>query len=237
MLSGTLRQIVLISDGRSNRGYSPVNAALNACCNGIRVNAIGILDTGHLGLAGRGEMSRIAAAGGGMCRFISMDNLAYTISSITQQAVRCAVERELNRRLTAQVGTGLAGISPAGREALIPVLTKMEEEAKLDLALVIDTSGSMEKKRRLLEKGLLDLILSLSSRKGTVNLAIIRYPGKVGYADLIKPLNGNNSLTAGVLRRISFGGLTPTGPAIAAAAAILTCSHINEGETGVVVTT
>ena len=40
-----LKQIILISDGQSNRGLNPVEAAKLALSKDIRVNTIGIVDT------------------------------------------------------------------------------------------------------------------------------------------------------------------------------------------------
>lgn len=44
MNKGTLQQILLITDGCSNRGVSPIESAREAFASGVVVNVIGVLD-------------------------------------------------------------------------------------------------------------------------------------------------------------------------------------------------
>lgn len=59
-----MRQILLITDGCSNVGVSPVVAAAHAKEEGITVNVIGVVDQGELGMLGAEEIREIAEAGG-----------------------------------------------------------------------------------------------------------------------------------------------------------------------------
>lgn len=59
-----MKQILLITDGCSNVGVSPVIAAAQAHTEGVTVNVIGVVDQGELGMLGTEEIREIAAAGG-----------------------------------------------------------------------------------------------------------------------------------------------------------------------------
>ncbi len=60
-----MKQIILITDGCSNVGISPVIAAAHAKAEGIVVHVVGIADTGEIGDLGAVEIHEIAQAGGG----------------------------------------------------------------------------------------------------------------------------------------------------------------------------
>lgn len=222
MLSKNIsKQIVVITDGRSNRGKNPVEAARAARQHGITVNAIGVLDAGRLGMQGRTEVEGIAAGGGGTAYFAAAEKICYTLQTITLQATRQQAELMLNQRIMSVTGAGLTDLSPDKRSSLVSLLMKMEEEIEMYLVLVLDTSGSMIRKRTAVEESLTDLIMGLSRRPGQVKLGIIQFPGPGGNGSLLKPLNSDNLLTSRLLRGMNYGGTTPTGPAIEAAIGIL----------------
>lgn len=60
-----MKQILLITDGCSNVGASPVMAAAHALQEGITVNVAGVIDYGTIGELGSLEIAEIAKAGGG----------------------------------------------------------------------------------------------------------------------------------------------------------------------------
>ena len=78
-----MRQIIMITDGCSNAGTSPVVAAAHAQAEGIVVNVIGILDHGDLGKRGAEEVEAIAKAGGGISRLVLSRQLSQTVQQIT----------------------------------------------------------------------------------------------------------------------------------------------------------
>ena len=63
-----MKQILLVTDGCSNVGVSPVVAAAQAYAAGITVNVVGIVDQGDLVEFGTTEIEEIAKAGGGLSR-------------------------------------------------------------------------------------------------------------------------------------------------------------------------
>lgn len=60
-----MKQILLITDGCSNVGISPVIAAAQAKAEGIVVNVIGLLNEHEIDEMGADEIQEIARAGGG----------------------------------------------------------------------------------------------------------------------------------------------------------------------------
>lgn len=229
MLSGIIKQIIVITDGHSNKGGCPVVAAGRAWKAGLAVSAIGILDSGRLGDKGAAEVSGIAKAGGGIHHFVAVQELAYSISCITVQAAQITVQQLADRKLRQLTGMSLQQLPPAVRGKILPHLALQVEELEIHLALVLDTSGSMLKKRAELENSIKDLAVSLDSRKGPVKLAIIQYPGPSGQGTILKPLNRDNSITLEVLQQMVYGGLTPTGPAIDLAVDLLSAGKCNKG--------
>jgi len=218
---GILKQIILVTDGHSNKGGSPIDAAYRAGEQGITVNAIGILDAGRLGRLGREEVLQIAGAGGGICHFTSTENLGSTVHSITVQATRYSIELFVNQHLQKIEGTDLHNISPARRGKIIPILTKLEDELELHLALVIDASGSMANKSSQVKQSLQDFLLSLKARRGLVKFAVVQFPGPIRDTAILKQLHSENHPAGGLFQSIRYGGLTPTGPAIDTAVNLL----------------
>jgi len=216
-----LKQIIVITDGHSNQGRDPIDAAREAKEYGITVNAVGVLDTGWMGSRGRQEVEGIAHVGGGVCQFTAAEDLGQTIYTVTTQLTRSYSQLIFNRQLRQKTGAGLTSLSPAQRAALVPLLMKLEEEIEMDVVLVLDTSGSMIKKKLALEESLAEMMICLGHRMGTVKLAIVQFPGPAGNGCLIKPWQLNNARTSLILRAVTFGGPTPTGPAIEAAVTLL----------------
>ncbi|WP_418791352.1 VWA domain-containing protein [Phosphitispora sp. TUW77] len=209
--------IIVVTDGHSNKGEDPVMAALRAWQAGITVSTIGICDTGRLGCRGRDEVQRIAEAGGGDCYFAVTGDLAYTMHTLTTEAVRSYAEHTLNRHLRQILGVELKNMPPVIRAKILPVLRHMEDNLPLKLMLLVDTSGSMKPKRNALYQSIRDMLVSLAAHRGPVSLGIIRFPGTKSEAAFIKKPDWDNAFTSSLLQTLSFQGITPTGPAITAA--------------------
>lgn len=234
MLSGIMKQMIVITDGHSNQGGSPVAAAERAWKAGIAASAVGILDSGQLGIKGAAEIKQIAKAGGGSYSFVTVRDLAHTLTCITVQATQAAVRQLADRKLLELAGKSLNQLPPAVRSTILPYLAQKEEALEVHLALVVDTSGSMLEKRAELENSIKELLFNLDNRRGPVKLAVIQYPGISGDGVLIKPLHIDNGVTLQVLQQMVYGGFTPTGPAIDLAAGVLSGSGDIKGSNLVV---
>lgn len=94
-----LKQIILITDGCSNVGISPVVVAAQAQLEGIVVNVIGIVNDGELGERGAAEIEEIARAGGGISRIVSPRRLAQTVQMMTHKTVMHTIRGIVNQQL------------------------------------------------------------------------------------------------------------------------------------------
>ncbi|HLS66787.1 MAG TPA: hypothetical protein VK029_07345 [Pseudogracilibacillus sp.] len=232
MEKGTLRQILLITDGCSNRGESPVQCAKRAYENGITVNVIGILDESESYVNhSLQEVELIAEAGGGVSQVIYKEDLSRTVQAVTRQAMNETLQGFVHKELANIFGTerSLEEIEPDKRGEVIEVVEKLGETCNLEVLLLIDTSASMHDKLPTVKDALFDLSLNLEARLGDNLFAIYQYPTEHGTIGLIQDwVQKIDSITA-LFPHLVSGGITPTGPAIREATEKLQALH-NRGE-------
>src|SRR5690606_28010446 len=148
-----LKQLLLITDGCSNTGVNPVVAAAHAAESGITVNVIGVVEQGEIGRNGALEAEAIAQAGGGMCRIVSIRDVAQTVQMMTRktvtQTIQQAVEKELKRTFAVD---SVEQLSPVKRAHVVKVMDDLGESVSLRVCLLIDTSASMKPKLHSLEE-------------------------------------------------------------------------------------
>lgn len=205
---GTIRQIVVITDGQANAGGSPVDAARAAFAGGVTVSTIGILDGGHLGERGRREVEAVSAAGGGVANCVTTPDLSRTLHAVTWQVTQCTLNAVIDQELKKIAGVPLAELPPEKRSGVVDLMAGLADGLDLQLALLLDTSASMAGKMPAMLKSVQDLSLSLAERKGGTNIIVARYPGK---SKLLEVLARGADFCWNELRP---AGRTPTGPAI-----------------------
>lgn len=157
----TIQQILVVTDGCSNIGADPVEAATQARRQGIVVNVIGVLDGGVNGKPGYAEAMSIADAGGGMCRVVQPTELSATAQMMTHQTMQMALAQIVNKELMQSLGKTTEDLPPAERSRIMQVVDTLEEEIGLRLVVAIDTSASMRDKLPMVREALTDLALSL----------------------------------------------------------------------------
>ncbi|MBN2981256.1 MULTISPECIES: VWA domain-containing protein [Cohnella] len=212
-----MKQILLITDGGSNVGESPVVAAAQAYAEGIVVNVAGVVDDGAIGEHGAAEIAEIARAGGGMSRIVATPQLSGTVQMMTRKTVAATVQQAVNHELRQLFGVGsVAELPPAKRAEVVRVMEEIGETAELRVALLIDASASMRPKLSAVEEAIRDLSLSLQAREGNSLAAVFHFPGEfgdeacvmdsgwTGAVDRIRMLSG----------KLKMRGTTPTGPAL-----------------------
>lgn len=216
--SGIIRQMIIITDGRSNIGINPVEAAAKAKAAGITVSAIGIIDNEGKGEEDVMEVEAISKAGGGLADYCYLQDLGMTLQAMTQKTVNHTLECIVSKQLKNIIGEDITNIEPQSRMKIVEFVENYGDRVDLLYAIVLDTSKSMTNKLETAKKCILDLMEALKNRKGVSRLALISYPGD----------NGNSINIAcdfttdiGVLREglklLKARGGTPTGPAIEAA--------------------
>ncbi|WP_138496113.1 vWA domain-containing protein [Paenibacillus pinistramenti] len=213
-----MKQILLITDGCSNVGQSPVMAASFARQEGITVNVVGIIDYGTIGEMGAQEIQEIARAGGGMSRLADTRQLSRTMQMMTRKTVVQTIQQAVNKELKQILGNhqSLESLSPAKRSEVVEVMDELTETSPLDVALLIDVSASMKPKLAAVEEAIRDLMLSLGAREGSSRIAVFHFPGSHGDEACVQDLGWTSDLesTRSLFQRLVMKGATPTGPAL-----------------------
>jgi Ca-activated chloride channel family protein len=212
-----MNQILLITDGCSNVGESPVVAAAQAYAEGIVVNVAGVVDGGDMGEHGAAEIAEIARAGGGMSRIVSSVQLSRTVQMMTRQTVVGTIRQAVNQELRQLFGVESVGeLPPPKRAEVVRMMEDLGETAKLKVALLIDASASMKPKLHAVEEAIRDLTLSLQARVGESAAAVFHFPGEDGREACVMdcPWTDSTERIGALFRRIRIGGTTPTGPAL-----------------------
>ncbi|MEW9702468.1 hypothetical protein [Paenibacillus sp. SI8] len=213
-----MKQILLITDGCSNVGVSPVIAAAQAHAEGITVNVIGVVDQGELGMLGSEEIREIAAAGGGMSRIVNSGHLSQTVQMMTRKTVASTIQQAVGKELQHILGTTqLEQLPPHQRAEVVQVIDNMSETSSLRVALLIDASASMRPKLAAVREAIHDLLLSLRARAGKSELAVFHFPATKNRDEEVEmDLDWTNELAKldKMFYKINMKGTTPTGPAL-----------------------
>ncbi|WP_019914467.1 VWA domain-containing protein [Paenibacillus sp. HW567] len=212
-----MKQILLITDGCSNVGESPVMAAAHARQEGITVNVVGVVDYGTIGELGSREIADIAKAGGGLSRIVGTPQLSQTIQMMTRKTVVQTIQQAVNKEVQKILGEGsLEELPPLQRSQVVTVVDELTETSPLRLALLIDASASMKPKLGAVEDAIRDLALSLEAREGRSEIAVFHFPGRSGSEEAVLDMDWtqNVSQVRSLFSKLKMRGATPTGPAI-----------------------
>ncbi|WP_379137025.1 hypothetical protein [Paenibacillus sp. sgz500958] len=212
-----MKQILLITDGCSNVGESPVMAAAHALQEGITVNVVGVVDYGTIGELGRREIENIAKAGGGLSRIVGTPQLAQTMQMMTRKTVVQTIQQAVNKEVKKILGDGsLEDLPPLQRSQVVTVIDDLTESSPLRIALLIDASASMKPKLAAVEDAIRDLALSLEAREGSSQIAVFHFPGRDSSEDIMLDADWTSDLSGirSLFSRLRMRGATPTGPAI-----------------------
>lgn len=212
-----MKQIMLITDGCSNVGESPVMAAALARQEGITVNVVGVVDYGTIGELGSIEIEEIARSGGGMSRLTGTEKLAQTMQMLTRKTVVQTIQQAVGKELKQILGeSSVEVLPPEQRAEVVEVIDELSENSPLQVALLIDASASMKPKLAAVEEAIRDMMLSLGARKGSSQLAVFHFPGAHSGEDAVLDIGWTSNLGSArsIFQRLMMRGATPTGPAI-----------------------
>lgn len=213
-----MRQIILITDGCSNVGISPVIAAAHAFAEDIVVNVVGVVDEGEIGSRGREEIEEIARAGGGLSRLVPIVHLAKTMQMMTRKTVVHTVQQAVQKELRQIFGNApITALPPDDREKVVELIDDMAETSPLQVALLVDASASMKPKMKAVEDAIRDLLISLQARAGKSEISVFHFP-KFGGEDeeIVMDLHWTRDLAkiGNLFYKLNMKGTTPTGPAL-----------------------
>ncbi|NQX49573.1 hypothetical protein HQN87_30175 [Paenibacillus tritici] len=226
-----MKQILLITDGCSNVGESPVLAAAHARQEGITVNVVGVVDYGTIGELGSREIADIARSGGGISRIVGTPQLAQTIQMMTRKTVVQTIQQAVNKEVQKILGeSSLAELPPQQRSQVVTVVDELTETSPLRIALLIDASASMKPKLGAVEGAIRDLALSLEAREGRSEIAVFHFPGRSSSEDAMLDMDWtrNVSEVRSLFSRLKMRGATPTGPAIFKVLEHYRCDRLEE---------
>ncbi|WP_100011858.1 VWA domain-containing protein [Lentibacillus sediminis] len=217
MRKGTLKQILLLTDGCSNKGEDPALAAAVAYEQGIAVNVIGILEDEQTEQPeGLKEVEDIALSGGGVSQLVYPEVLSQTVQMVTKQAMTQTLQGFVNKELKQILGSegSMEELEPEKRGEIMEAVEDMGETCDLEVLVLVDTSASMSNKLPTVKEALIDLSISLNARIGRNRFSIYSFPGK--RKDIQKVLDWSPKLDdiSSVFPKLTSGGITPTGPAI-----------------------
>ncbi|WP_335872110.1 vWA domain-containing protein [Bacillus sp. 2205SS5-2] len=216
MKQGTLKQVLLITDGCSNSGGDPVAMAALAKEQGISVNVIGVMENDVIDEKSMEEIEGIALSGGGVSQIVYAQQLSQTVQMVTRKAMTQTLQGVVNKQLKQILGqsASMEELPPEKRGEVMEVVDELGESVDMEVLILVDTSASMKHKLPTVKEALLDLSLSLNARMGENKFSLFVFPGKK--QDVEKLLDWTpklESLTS-VFSKLSSGGITPTGPAL-----------------------
>lgn len=219
MKKGTLKQILLLTDGCSNKGEDPSAVAALAYQQGITVNVIGILDDDQTESPdGLQEVEDIAESGGGVSQIVYSESLSQTVQMVTRQAMTQTLQGFVNKELRQILGAGqtMEDLDPERRGEIMEVVEDLGETSDLEVMVLVDTSASMSSKLPTVKESLIDLSISLNSRIGRNRFCIYSFPGKRKEIEKVFDWSPRLDSISAVFPKLTSGGVTPTGPALRA---------------------
>lgn len=215
------RQVILITDGESNVGINPIDAAKEGYEKGVTISTIGIIDNTNTEKP-LNEIKDIAEAGGGIWEITNIKNLSTALTMVTAKSVHKTIEEAVNKELKQIVGTGLDEIHPESRVKITDMIDKLGDEINIKVCIVVDSSSSMTNKISMAKKSIVNLLRILKQRKGTTEISVISYPGKnKDQYEIICEFTDDVDIVEKSLDKINIGGNTPTGAAIQNAVQLL----------------
>jgi Ca-activated chloride channel family protein len=222
MEKGTLRQILLITDGCSNEGEDPVAMAALSKEQGINVNVIGVVEDDTIGERGLKEIENIALSGGGISQVVYAKQLSQTVQMVTRKAMTQTIQGVVNSELQQILGKeeDMEDLPPEKRGEVMEVVDELGETIDLEVLIMVDTSASMKAKLPTVQEALIDLSISLNARIGANLFSLYTFPGKKKDIEKVLDWNPQIDSISKIFPKLSSGGITPTGPAIQHA---LTC--------------
>ncbi len=214
---GTIKQILLITDGCSNKGEDPAATAALANQQGITVNVIGIMEDFHTEESeGLQEVEEIALSGGGVSQLVYKQSLSQTVQMVTKQAMTQTLQGFVNKELKQILGSeqSMEDLDPEKRGEIMEVVEDMGETCDLEVLVLLDTSASMADKLETVKEALIDLSLSLNARIGRNRFSIFSFPGKRKDMEKVFDWSPRLDSISTIFPKLTSGGITPTGPAI-----------------------
>lgn len=216
MKKGTIKQMLVITDGGSNTGEDPIAMAALAREQGITVNVIGVIEENVIDEQSMKEIEGIAMSGGGVSQIVYAQELSQTVQMVTRQAMTQTLQGVVNKELQQILGSRvqMEDLPPEKRGEVMEVVDELSETVDLEVLVLVDMSASMKNKLPTVKEALLDLSLSLNARIGDNMFSIFLFPGKKKDVEKLLDWTPKLESMSTIFPKLTAGGITPTGPAI-----------------------
>ncbi len=231
MGKGTIRQILLITDGCSNQGEDPVRVSEQIAQQGISVNVIGVMEDDQTeNPTGLAEVNEIAQAGNGVSRIVYAEELSETVQMVTQKAMTQTIQGYVSQELKGIFGKEMReeDLPPDTKEEVQEIVEELGETVDLQVLILIDTSASMQDKMSAVRESLNDMVISLKSRMGSYYFSIYQFPTRRKITKQLLSWTNRGADIAKVFPKLATGGITPTGSALKEAVKIFDQEVIGE---------
>lgn len=216
MKKGTIKQMLVITDGGSNTGEDPIAMAALAREQGITLNVIGVMEENVIDEQSMKEIEGIAMSGGGVSQIVYAQELSQTVQMVTRQAMTQTLQGVVNKELQQILGSRvqMEDLPPEKRGEVMEVVDELSETVDLEVLVLVDMSASMKNKLPTVKEALLDLSLSLNARMGDNMFSIFLFPGKKKEVEKLLDWTPKLESMSTIFPKLTAGGITPTGPAI-----------------------
>ncbi len=229
-LEPMVKQIILVTDGESNTGGNPIEAAVRAKASNITVNTIGILSQRNQQESSFEEIVGIAQAGGGNYQLTYIDDLSRTIQSISYKTVSTTIQEAVGKQLQQILGKGLNEIPPEARSSILDYIDTYSDEVAVCCCLLLDCSGSMLSKIQAARHSIIDMLYSIKERSGSYKIALMGFSSEAdGYCQLLHGFDDSAQQLERNLYKLQPKGTTPTAIAIDRAANLIEAYERKQG--------
>jgi Ca-activated chloride channel family protein len=177
--NGEIKQIIIITGGRSDPEVSPVEAAGKAYAEGITVSAVGIFDTEAGNEKYIDEVREIAKAGGGLWDYSDMEDMGRTVKDITYNTSIKTIEQLVSRQFKAIIGEDISDLEPGSRMKIMDFIERYGGNINLKCIVVIDIGRSMKSSLAVVKRSITGMFESLRGRNGSSSIAVIVYPDDI----------------------------------------------------------
>lgn len=216
MKTGTVKQILLLTDGCSNQGESPTAMAALAREEGITVNVIGVMDKDIIDEGAMREIENIAISGAGIHQVVYAEQLSQTVQMVTRKAMNQTIQGVVNKELQQILGNHITmeELPPDKRGEVMEVVEDLGEKVRMEVLVLVDTSASMKHKLPTVKEAIIDLSISLNARSGENLFSVSVFPGKRTEVERVMDWSPKLESLSKIFAKLTTGGITPTGPAI-----------------------
>lgn len=221
-LEPMIKQIILVTDGESNVGGDPVEAARRANGRSITVNTIGILSQANPQEKHFSEIIEIAKAGGGKYELSYIDDLARTIQSLSYKTISTTLQEVVGKQLQAMLGKDIEGLPPEARSSILDYIDAYSDDISVCCCILLDCSGSMATKIQSARYSIVDFLNSIKGRKGSFKVALIGFSTEIeNFTTVLHSFDDNLQQLERNLYKLQPKGATPTAIAVRTATDML----------------